>query len=332
MSRFLIPCLLLAVLVLVLAHVALGPSSVSTSGFDPLASLGGLFAQAGEAQAVIAREIRLPRALVALGVGFALGLSGAALQGLLRNPLADPGVLGVSAAAALGAVSMLYFGLAAVSVWLVPFGALIGAFAATALLFVIGVRQAEAQTLILVGVGISSLAGGLIALVMNLAPTPFSLSDIVNWSLGSVANRGWTDLIVFGPFALAGCALILLARAGLSALTLGEETAASLGAPVRRTQALVVIGSAAAVGAATAAAGVIGFVGLVAPHLVRGLVGHDPARTLIPSGLVGGALVLAADLIVRLAPFQQELRLGVAAALFGAPAFILIAARMGRRT
>lgn len=279
---------------------------------------------------VIVREIRLPRALAAWIAGAALGASGAAMQGLLRNPLADPGVLGVSAMAALGAVIAIYFNLSANAYWVTPVAAISFAVLATAFLYVSGAGRLSPSRLILVGVGLSSFSGALIALVMNLAPNPFILSDLVNWLFGAVANRNFDDLALAAPFIAAGLIAALFAAPGLTALSLGEETAASLGADIARTRALAIGGAALMTGASVALAGAIGFVGIVAPHLARPFVNHDPGRAIIPSALIGGAILSLADLAVRLLPFDQEMKLGVAAALIGAPGFIWIAARTER--
>jgi len=272
-------------------------------------------------------DIRFPRALTAWIVGAALGLSGAALQGLLRNPLADSGVLGLSGFAALGAVIAFAFGFAVLAPAAALVFALIAAIAVTAL----GWRARGPASLALIGVGLSSLAGGLIALALNLAPNPGALADLVNWTLGSVEARSLEDAALAGAFLLVGAALIFLAARGLQALTLGEEAAAAIGADLPRTRLLVVLGAAACTGGATAVAGVIGFVGIAAPHLVRALAGHDPARLLLPSALAGGALLVCADIAVRLLPTDTELKLGVAAALIGGPVFALIAARLAAR-
>lgn len=290
-------------------------------------TLAGLFGAGDATTTVIIWEIRLPRALAAFLTGAALGASGAALQGLLRNPLADPGVLGVSASASLGAVIALYFGLASLSAFALPALALIGALAATAILAVLGAGRLGPVGLILAGVGLSSFAGALTALTINLAPNPFAIADLITWMLGSVANRSWVDLGFAAPFWVAGAVLLGLAAPGLRSLSLGEETAASLGADVGRIRLLTVLGTALLTGAAVAVAGVIGFVGIVAPHLIRPFVNHDPARLIWPSALLAGVLLALADLVLRLAPLDQELRLGVMAALIGAPAFIWIAAR-----
>lgn len=282
---------------------------------------------ADEATRTIVWEIRFPRALTAWIVGAALGLSGAALQGLLRNPLADSGVLGLSGFAALGAVVAFAFGFAMFAPVAALLFALVAAFAVTTL----GWSARGPASLALIGVGLSSLAGGLIALALNLAPNPGALADLVNWTLGSVEARSLKDALLAGAFLLIGAALIFAAARGLQALTLGEEAAAAIGANLSQTRLLVVLGAAACTGGATAVAGVIGFVGIAAPHLVRTFAGHDPARLLLPSALAGGAILVLADIIVRLLPTDTELKLGVAAALIGGPIFALIAARLASR-
>ncbi|MDZ4691321.1 iron ABC transporter permease [Terricaulis sp.] len=301
--------------VALVAALWLGPTPLA----DPFA--------ADEATRTIVWEIRFPRALTAWTVGAALGLSGAALQGLLRNPLADSGVLGLSGFAALGAVLAFAFGFAVLAPAMALLFALIAAIAVTAL----GWRARGPASLALIGVGLSSLAGGLIALALNLAPNPGALADLVNWTLGSVEARSMQDAMLAGGFLIVGAALIFFAARGLQALTLGEEAAAAIGANLRRTRLLVVLGAAACTGGATAVAGIIGFVGIAAPHLVRALAGHDPARLLLPSALAGGALLVCADIAVRLLPTDTELKLGVAAALIGGPVFALIAARLAAR-
>ena len=305
-----------------LAACLLGPSDLPGSR-----ALAALFGGGDAADRLIVGAVRLPRALAAFAVGAALGASGAALQGLLRNPLAEPGVLGVSACSALGATFALTFGLGALGGLALPLTAILGALAATLLIAVSASRLSSTVTLILVGVGLSSFAGAVMALFTNLAPNPFSLSDLVQWMLGSVANRSFDDLLLAAPFLAAGLALLFASRRGLSALTLGEEAAAGVGLDLRRHRRLVVVGAGLATGAAVSLAGVIGFVGIVAPHLARPLTGHDPARSLLPSALLAGLLLTVSDLLVRLLPTTVELKLGVVAALFGAPAFVWIAAR-----
>lgn len=294
---------------------------------DTLAALAGL---GDDRIRTIVWELRLPRAAAAFAVGAALGLAGAGMQGLLQNPLAEPGVLGVSAFSALGAVVAIFFGFAAVSSLAVPVAAILGAGLAAALLALAAARGARSVTLLLIGIGLSSVAGALMSLALNLAPNPYSLSDLVNWMMGSVANRSWADMAFGVPWWIAGAALVLLAGPGLRALSLGEETAASLGADPKRLRLLVIGGTSLLTGASVAVAGTIGFVGIVAPHVVRPFVKHDPQRLLVPSALLAGVILMAADIAVRVLPFQQELKLGVAAALIGGPVFIWIAARLGR--
>ena len=272
-------------------------------------------------------HIRLPRAMTAFAVGAALGASGAALQGLLRNPLAEPGVLGVSAVASLGATGALYYGYAALSPWAMPAAAIVGALAGTALIALAAMRTASTVTLILIGVGLSSFAGAAMNLMMNLAPNPFSLVDMVNWMLGTVANRSFVDLAFAAPFLVAGLGVLFAARRGLSALTLGEEAASGVGLNLRRQRLLIVLGAGLATGGAVALAGVIGFVGIVAPHIVRPMVAHDPARSLLPSAMLAGLILVLADIGIRLTPTVNELKLGIVAALIGAPAFVWIAMR-----
>lgn len=280
-----------------------------------------------EATRTIVFDIRLPRALSAWLAGAALGLSGAALQGLLRNPLADSGVLGLSGFAALGAVIAFAFGFAAFA----PLMAVLFALGAAIIVTTLGWASRGPASLVLIGVGLSSFAGGLIALALNLAPNPGALSDLVNWTLGSVEGRSMQHVALAATLLAIGAALIFAAARGLQALTLGEESAAAIGANLSSTRALVVLGAAACTGGATAVAGIIGFVGIAAPHLVRALAGHDPARLLLPSAFVGGALLVCADIVVRLLPTDAELKLGVAAALIGGPIFALIAARLASR-
>lgn len=312
-------------ILVILLSCLFGPASLS-----PADALAGLFGAGEPTVVAIAQEIRLPRALAAWLAGAALGASGAALQGLLRNPLADPGVLGVSAAAALGAVIAVYFNFAALAFWVTPLAAVLFALGATSLLYVLGAGRVSTARLILVGVGLSSFCGAVTTLVMNFAPNPFVLTDLVAWLFGSVANRSAPDLYLAAPFMAAGLAMILAAGNGVRALTLGEEAAFSLGADLFRTRALVIAGAALLVGASVSVAGSVGFVGVVAPHLARPFAGHDPARTVIPAALIGGALLAAADFAIRMLPFDQELKLGVAAALIGAPGFVWIAARTKR--
>lgn len=278
----------------------------------------------------IVNEVRLPRTLLALVVGAALGAAGAALQGLMRNPLAEPGLLGVSASAALGAVLCLYFGLAYVSPWWLPACAMGGALAATLALKLLLRRSASALSLILAGVVLSSLAAALTSLAINLSPNPHDVQDIVLWLLGSLNGRSFDDLYLCLPFVLVGLALLWRCGAALDALTLGEDEAASLGVGLSSLYTLVVIGCALCVGSTVAVTGTIGFVGLVVPHLLRPLVGARPSRLIASSALGGALLLLAADLLTRVAVPGTELMLGVVTALVGAPFFFLLVLRQSR--
>ncbi len=287
------------------------------------------FADPGSAPAEILWAIRAPRAVAAAGVGAALGLAGAVMQGLLRNPLADPGVLGVSAVSALGAAVVIASGLARVP-GAVEVAALAGALVAGALVVFLAARFSEPETLVLFGVALSAMGGALTALVFNLSPSPIATAEVLSWLLGSVANRDWSDIAAALLPAALGASLCAWSARGLRMLTLGEETAALSGLPMARLRAAAVAGAALLTGAAVAIAGVIGFVGLAAPHLTRGAVDDDPARTLAPSAVAGAILLTAADLAARLIPTDEELKLGVVTALFGAPLFALVAWRASR--
>ena len=321
MKRMNINLVLVAVaLISIAAALFLGSTTIPVDRF-----FAALFGAGDIGDQIVLWEIRMPRAVAAFVVGGALGLSGAALQGLLRNPLAEPGVLGVSASASLCATLALFYGAAYVTPVTAPLAAIMGALLATFFLTAIAMRVSSVVTLILIGVGLSSFAGALMALLLNLSPNPFTLSDLINWSLGSVANRSLNDLYFAAPFFIAGLFFLFSSARSLSALTLGEEAAHSLGANLKKTRIFIVIGSGLLTGAAVSIAGAIGFVGIVAPHLVRPFVGYDPARTLTPAALLGGVMLVLADIGVRLIPTPSELRLGVVAALIGAPVFAWIA-------
>lgn len=316
----------LLVLLLFCASVAVGYAPL-----DLGAAFGDLLAGRPSVAALVLSELRLPRAILGAAVGFSLGLTGAALQGLMRNPLADPGVVGVSGAAALGAVIAFYFGFSTSFALALPLGGLGGAAAATAVLLALAARGAGTVMLILAGVALSSLAGALTALALNLAPSPYAALELVFWLMGSLADRSLVHVALALPFMAVGWVLVLATGPALDALTLGEDAAESLGFPLRRVRLLVIGGTAAAVGASVAVAGAIGFVGLVVPHLVRPLVGHRPGRLLAASGLAGAALTLGADIAVRLVPTRPELQLGVVTALIGAPFFLVLLARLRGR-
>jgi iron complex transport system permease protein len=270
---------------------------------------------------IILYQVRLPRALLGLMAGAVLGLCGAALQGLLRNPLAEPGLVGASSGAALGAVVVFYFGLFGGAL-AVPVGGFIGAMLALLLLYALAGRSVDAMTLILAGVAINAFAGALTSLALNLAPSPWAALEIVFWMLGSLADRSMSHVVFAAPFAVAGMALVLTAGRALDALSLGHDTARSLGFSPRATTIKVIVGTGLAVGAIVSVTGMIGFVGLVVPHLLRPWIGHHPSRLLLPSALAGAAVLLAADVLVRLPIRGPEVKLGVVTALIGAPFFL----------
>jgi iron complex transport system permease protein len=309
--------------VMLLASLLLGETALT--GDQYLQAFSHPSSPAGE----VIWTIRAPRALMAALVGGGLGLAGATLQGLLRNPLADPGVLGVSAFAGLGAALTIALGLAAVA-GAVEGGALIGALAAGLLVSGLAARFREPEALILLGVSLSSLGGALTALIFNFSPSPVATAEVMSWLLGSVANRDLTDILrALVPMAV-GAGLCFWSARGLTMLTLGEETAAMSGLPMAALRTAAVAGAALLTGAAVAAAGVVGFVGLAAPHLVRRLAGDEPGKVLVPSAIAGAILLTAADLAARILPSEQELKLGVVTALFGAPLFALVAWRAAR--
>jgi iron complex transport system permease protein len=325
MQRWLLPCLGLLVALLFGISLAVGPSSISL----PLA-LADWWRGGDSTAVIIFVDIRLPRALLGLLIGAVLGLSGAALQGLLRNPLAEPGLIGVSASAGLGAVIAFYSGASLVFPLALPAGGIAGALLAVSLLYLLAGRQAGMLTLILAGVAISSLAGALTSLALSLSPNPFALSEIVFWLLGSLADRSMTHIYIAAPFMLAGALALLSVGRGLDALSLGDDTARSLGFSTGRLALFTIGGTAMAVGAAVAVAGAIGFIGLIVPHLLRPLAHYQPSRLLPLSALGGSALLLAADIGIRLGGPGPELKLGVVTALLGAPFFLALVLRHRR--
>lgn len=280
----------------------------------------------------ILAQLRLPRAVLAVVIGAGLGAAGAAMQGYLRNPLADPGLFGIAPGAALGAVIALYIGVA--SAFLLPLFALIGAGGAMALLALIAGRTANPANGIalftLAGMMIASLAGALTSLAISLAPNAFAMSSIVTWLMGALTDRSWADVTLAAPLTLAGLAALWLAGRDLDAMTLGEPAARSLGVRPGRLMALLVVGTGLTVGSGVAVAGIIGFVGLIVPHLVRPLTDRKPSSLIVPSALAGALLVLVADVVVRVLPLVTELRLGIALSLIGAPFFLALLLRMRR--
>lgn len=320
-----VACLVLLVLALFVGSLLTGPA-----GLDVATSLSGLFGGENAAATLVMREIRLPRTLLGAMIGATLGLSGAVLQGYLRNPLADPGVLGVSSAASLGAVVAIYTGLSAAFAPALPLMAMGGAVVAVLALQMLAGGSASTLTLILAGVAITSLAGAMTSLALNLSPNPFAALEILFWMLGSLTDRSFLHVFLSAPFMVVGWAMLAPLGRALDALSLGTDAAQSMGVHLERTQRLAVLGTAASVGAATAVAGAISFVGLIVPHLLRPLVGAKPSRLLLTSALGGAALVLAADIAVRIIAPGRDLKLGVLTAIVGAPFFLWLVMRHRR--
>jgi iron complex transport system permease protein len=315
--------LIASIMVLAILSLMVGPS-----GLSPRAALTGLIDGEG-VPGLIVRSIRLPRTLLALLIGATFGLAGAALQGLLRNPLAEPALFGAPQAASVGASFVIAYGLAGATSFAVPLAGIAGALLSIGGLVAIAGRRASLTVTLLAGLALASFAGAATALILNLAPTPYAALEIAFWLLGSLEDRSVDHLIIATPFLLVSWLLLALHAPAFRALTLGEDAAASLGVDIDRTRILVVIAVALGVGAAVAVAGSIGFIGLVAPHLVRRRVGSDPARVCLPAALMGAALLLAADVAVRLIPTNPnataiELKLGVVTALIGVPFFLMM--------
>ena len=275
----------------------------------------------------IVLDLRLPRAMLGVLVGAALGLSGAVLQAWLRNPLAEPGVIGVSACASFAAVCAFYSGLAAAFALALPLAGILGAAVGIAALMSAVRAGTGTVSLLLMGIAINAIAAALISLVLALAPNPFAFQEIWLWLAGSIADRDLRHILVSAPFIAVGAVLVLMNRRWLDALSLGEDAARSLGVDTRRLGLWLTLAVGLMVGAATAVAGMVGFVGLVAPHLIRTRVGFKPGATLVPSMLVGAILVLAADIAVRVLPTSYELQLGVVTSLIGAPFLVRVIRR-----
>ena len=312
------------------ALLALGSLGVGPVRLSPPTVIDALLGGGSDIQRIIVREIRLPRMILALAIGAILGLSGAALQGLLRNPLASPSLFGAPQSAAFGAVLMIALGWADVRSYVLPVAGIAMAFASVFVLLGIAGKSAGLLLLILSGLAISSLAGAATALVMNLSSNPFAALEIAFWLLGSLEDRSFRHVMLALPFIIAGAIVLISQRSAFRALSLGEETAQSLGVNVGRLRLTVIAGVALGVGGAVAVSGTIGFIGLVAPHLVRPLIGHDPARLLIPSALTGAALLLAADIVVRIIPSTTDIKVGVLTSIIGVPFFLYLIVRERR--
>lgn len=313
--------ILLIILLIGISFSSLFIGSVDLSIQETFATLMGSGTNTSN---IIIIELRMPRVLMGILAGATLGLSGAALQGMLRNPLADPGIIGVSSMAGLGAVIAIYFGLAAIFPAAIQIMAIGGALMAIFILMLIASKDSSVLTLILSGVAISALATAAISVTMNFAPNPMTLQEMVMWMLGSLENRTVYDIYISLPFILIGWLMHMGTGHGLDALSLGEETAKTMGINTKNLQLRIIIGSALAVGAVVAACGAIGFVGLVVPHIIRRISGYEPGKLLIPSALMGALLLMLADLLTRIPFGAGQLRLGVVTAMIGSPMFLYI--------
>lgn len=312
------PLLSLATLLSVVASIALGPVAIAPIQLrDALAGHGDPIVSA------ILFELRLPRTVIGVIVGAMLGLAGAVMQGYLRNPLAEPSIVGASNAASLGAVAAIYFGIAEWHPVLLPILAILTGLIALIILFALAGRSESPLTLILAGIAVSTLAGAGISLALNLSDNPFAAMEIMAWLLGSIENRSMHHVMIALPCVLIGAVVLLWDTRALDALALGEDGARSLGVNLRRTRQRLLLGTAIGVGGAVAVSGSIGFIGLIVPHLVRPLTDRSPSAILLPS-MVGGALLLVlADILVRLIPTNSELKLGVVTAFLGVPVFLV---------
>jgi iron complex transport system permease protein len=321
-----VPALLGLVAALFVLSLGVGPVRIGPAGI--LAAFG---AGPDDPIRVILLELRLPRALLGAAIGFVLAVSGAAMQGLMRNPLAEPSLFGAPQAAAFAAVSTLSLGLATALSWSLPVAAILGAFASVFLLLAVAGAAANLLVLLLAGLAISALAGAGTALAMNLAPNPFAALEIAFWLLGSLEDRSMRHVAMAMPFMAVAMAMLFAIRRDFRVLALGEEAAASLGVVPGRLRLTVIAAVALGIGGSVAVTGTIAFVGLVAPHLVRPLVAYDPARLLLPAGLAGAALLLAADIAVRIIPATTTIKVGVFTAIIGVPFFLWLIVAERRR-
>lgn len=288
-----------------------------------------------QADRIIVMEIRLPRVALGILIGASLAVSGAVMQGLFRNPLADPGLVGVSAGAGLGAITMIVLGgtvlgpvTALLGIYALPLAAFGGGLVTTLLLYRVATRRGQTSiaTMLLAGIALGALAGAFSGVLVYLADDQ-QLRDLTFWGLGSLAGATWTKIAAAGPIiALALVATPFMAR-GLNAMALGEASAAHLGIPVQRFKNIAIVAVAAATGASVAVSGGIGFVGIVVPHLLRLSIGPDHRYLLPASALLGASLLLLADAVSRTVVAPAELPIGIVTAAVGAPFFLWILLR-----
>jgi len=284
---------------------------------------------------VVLWDIRMPRLILGVCVGASLAVSGAVMQGLFRNPLADPGLVGVSAGAGLGAIMAIVLGgvlpvgvMVLVGYWLVPLAAFLGGWGSTMLLYRVSTRRGRTSvaTMLLAGIALGALAGALSGILVYMADDA-QLRDLTFWGLGSLAGSTWTKVLVACPVIVIAIVVAASLGNGLNGLAFGEATAAHMGIPVQRVKNAAILTVAAATGAAVAVSGGIGFIGIVVPHLLRLATGPDHQPLLINAALLGACLLLIADVISRVVIAPAELPIGIVTAILGAPAFLWILLR-----
>ena len=312
---------LTAITLILLSYSSMRIGHVEINFFSAL--LNG-FSQNKTADSIILWELRLPRTLMCLIVGSGLGLAGAALQGYLRNPLAEPSVVGISSAAALGAVCSIGLGVSGHGVIYTPIFALAFSLAACWALIYLTQNTTSKHSVILIGVGISALAGSLTTLMLSLSDNPFAVNEIVFWMLGSVTDVSYFHVLISGPLSLIGAFFLLKKSSDLDLLTLGQETASSVGVDLKSLRLHILVGTSLIVGGITSVTGIVGFIGLITPHLVRPFVNNEPKKTVIWSPPIAAILILISDILIRLSPTTGEIKLGVVTALLGTPFFLYL--------
>ncbi|WP_299844867.1 iron ABC transporter permease [uncultured Roseovarius sp.] len=311
--------------------------AVGASGASFWSALGRLVSGQNltQLEQVVLWDIRLPRTILGLLVGAALAVSGTVLQGLFRNPLADPGIVGITAGASVGAIFAIVFVatlplivLNAVGIYLIPLAACIGSWVSVMLLYSISTRRGRTSvaTMLLAGIALAALAGAIVG-VMVFAADDQQLRDLTFWQLGSLGGATWAKIATAGPIIGAALVGAVMLGSALNAMSLGEATAMHLGIPVQRAKNLAILTVSIATGAAVAVSGGIGFVGIVVPHLLRLATGPDHKPLLINAALLGGALLIWADVVARVVIAPAELPIGVVTAILGAPVFLWILLR-----